>query len=184
MTVTGTFDVITDWEADVIPSPAGGLALALQWGPLAHAVSPGGWGRSRDPHLWGTDTWTHTYGARMLESGGGRHPGTHTYGVQTPGPTLVGHRRWGLWGEGVGGGPGPHTYGARMPGPTLMGPKHLGSSPLPLFLPPRSMPLSLRPTAARRRSPDRPHPPSPSPVGQGLYKSHPPIKEAEPSASC
>ncbi|XP_049646881.1 ribonuclease H2 subunit C [Accipiter gentilis] len=38
VTVTGTFDVITDWEADVIPSPAGGLALALQWGPLAHAI--------------------------------------------------------------------------------------------------------------------------------------------------
>lgn len=64
MTVTGTFDVITDWEADVIPSPAGGLALALQWGPLAHAVSLGGWGRSRDPHLWGTDTWTHTCGSQ------------------------------------------------------------------------------------------------------------------------
>ncbi|NXA24527.1 RNH2C Ribonuclease, partial [Ibidorhyncha struthersii] len=38
VTVTGTFDVITDWGADAVPSPSRGLALALQWGPLAHAV--------------------------------------------------------------------------------------------------------------------------------------------------
>ncbi|NXS91963.1 RNH2C Ribonuclease, partial [Jacana jacana] len=40
VTVTGTFDAIKDWEADVAPPPGGGLAMALQWGPLAHAVSP------------------------------------------------------------------------------------------------------------------------------------------------
>ncbi|XP_074714135.1 uncharacterized protein LOC141939007 isoform X2 [Strix uralensis] len=38
VTVTGTFDVITDWGADAAPPPMGGLALALQWGPLAHAI--------------------------------------------------------------------------------------------------------------------------------------------------
>ncbi|NXT33093.1 RNH2C Ribonuclease, partial [Pelecanoides urinatrix] len=41
VTVTGTFEVITEWGADAVPSPAGGLGLALQWGPLARAVSPG-----------------------------------------------------------------------------------------------------------------------------------------------
>ncbi|KAM7074614.1 ribonuclease H2 subunit C [Ciconia maguari] len=38
VTVTGTFEVITDWGADTVPSPARGLALALQWGPLASAI--------------------------------------------------------------------------------------------------------------------------------------------------
>ncbi|NXX02144.1 RNH2C Ribonuclease, partial [Larus smithsonianus] len=38
VTVTGTFDAITDWGADAVPPPGGGLALALQWGPIAHAV--------------------------------------------------------------------------------------------------------------------------------------------------
>ncbi|KAF1591442.1 UNVERIFIED_CONTAM: Ribonuclease H2 subunit C, partial [Eudyptes pachyrhynchus] len=38
VTATGTFEVITEWGADAVPSPAGGLALALQWGPLARAV--------------------------------------------------------------------------------------------------------------------------------------------------
>ncbi|XP_063175251.1 ribonuclease H2 subunit C [Chroicocephalus ridibundus] len=38
VTVTGTFDAITDWGADAVPPPGGGLALALQWGPIAHAI--------------------------------------------------------------------------------------------------------------------------------------------------
>ncbi|XP_014814802.1 PREDICTED: ribonuclease H2 subunit C [Calidris pugnax] len=36
--VTGTFDAITDWGADAVPPPSGGLAMALQWGALAHAI--------------------------------------------------------------------------------------------------------------------------------------------------
>ncbi|NXY86325.1 RNH2C Ribonuclease, partial [Alcedo cyanopectus] len=38
VTVTGTFDLITEWGADSCPSPTTGVALALQWGPLAQAV--------------------------------------------------------------------------------------------------------------------------------------------------
>ncbi|XP_064293625.1 ribonuclease H2 subunit C [Phalacrocorax carbo] len=38
VTVTGTFDAITEWGADSVPSPAEGLALALQWEPLARAI--------------------------------------------------------------------------------------------------------------------------------------------------
>lgn len=119
MTVTGTFDVITDWGADAVPSPSVGLALALQWGPLAHAVSP-------RVHTWGA--WTHTYGARppvAMGRGGcgtlwGPHLGvldawTHTYGAEAP---------WSVCG-GVVGGPGVRTWGSRMPGPTLMWPKCL-----------------------------------------------------------
>ncbi|XP_040399772.1 ribonuclease H2 subunit C isoform X1 [Cygnus olor] len=37
VTVTATFGAITEWGADAVPPPAGGLAQALQWGPLAHA---------------------------------------------------------------------------------------------------------------------------------------------------
>ncbi|XP_054664320.1 ribonuclease H2 subunit C [Grus americana] len=36
--VMGTFDVITEWGADAVPSPTAGVALALQWGPLACAI--------------------------------------------------------------------------------------------------------------------------------------------------
>ncbi|NXN93915.1 RNH2C Ribonuclease, partial [Rhinopomastus cyanomelas] len=38
VTVTGTFDVITEWGIDAVPPQAGGLALAMQWGSLAPAV--------------------------------------------------------------------------------------------------------------------------------------------------
>ncbi|NXW94270.1 RNH2C Ribonuclease, partial [Alopecoenas beccarii] len=36
--VTGTFDRITDWGADAVPPSNMGLALALQWGPVAGAI--------------------------------------------------------------------------------------------------------------------------------------------------
>lgn len=38
VTVTATFGAITEWEADSVPPPQGGLAHALQWGPLAQAI--------------------------------------------------------------------------------------------------------------------------------------------------
>ncbi|KAM4880102.1 ribonuclease H2 subunit C [Sylvia borin] len=38
VTVTGSFEAITDWGADAAPPPNRGLARALQWGPLAQAL--------------------------------------------------------------------------------------------------------------------------------------------------
>ncbi|NXQ41680.1 RNH2C Ribonuclease, partial [Catharus fuscescens] len=38
VTLTGSFEAITDWGADTAPAPGQGLARALQWGPLAQAV--------------------------------------------------------------------------------------------------------------------------------------------------
>ncbi|XP_071657614.1 ribonuclease H2 subunit C [Patagioenas fasciata] len=38
VTVTGTFDRVMDWGADTVPSPNMGLALALQWGPVAVGI--------------------------------------------------------------------------------------------------------------------------------------------------
>lgn len=38
VTLTATFDAITEWGADNVPPPLGGLANALQWGPLAQAI--------------------------------------------------------------------------------------------------------------------------------------------------
>lgn len=38
VTLTATFDSITEWGADNVPPPLGGLANALQWGQLAQAI--------------------------------------------------------------------------------------------------------------------------------------------------
>uniref|UniRef100_A0A8C3UAA4 Uncharacterized protein n=1 Tax=Catharus ustulatus TaxID=91951 RepID=A0A8C3UAA4_CATUS len=38
VTLTGSFEAITDWGADTAPAPGQGLARALQWGPLAQAA--------------------------------------------------------------------------------------------------------------------------------------------------
>ncbi|XP_032939509.1 ribonuclease H2 subunit C [Catharus ustulatus] len=38
VTLTGSFEAITDWGADTAPAPGQGLARALQWGPLAQAL--------------------------------------------------------------------------------------------------------------------------------------------------
>uniref|UniRef100_A0A674GE80 Uncharacterized protein n=1 Tax=Taeniopygia guttata TaxID=59729 RepID=A0A674GE80_TAEGU len=54
VTLTGTFGAITDWGGDAAPAPGRGLARALQWAPLARAVSRG-WG-----HIWGV--WGHIWG--------------------------------------------------------------------------------------------------------------------------